>query len=462
MRKLFNGRDSSRRRPRKVVEARRDKFVQLGALLLQALPLLTFVGLLLGICYMQGYLGKFSVSVLDVASTTDFLRSAIFGLGIIASALFFASCGFLIGQRTLASVFGRPVWYIILLISVVTVWLFDGRVSENLVELSISGRKVDNFWYSVLLLYYKFIVPIFTIAGYRSAQVFSCFALIFSIFGIIGSSSLASSRLFVLAPFGSILLVIALALATSTAGEEAARSRYRAHFTGDPAVAIIPALRASSGGTLPESCQCGAFPLWSGDRASALVCDGSPIIVQGPENLTLRNVAFGQPELRGWAAQRSQIGTLELERMVSGQCASARKAEVAFGGRAGVRSIGPELLAKIPDTRALLAIGLVCGRQDMFIHAPGLTGRNDIEVWLKVKTRDPHGYSDIIDISAVKIIQILNSSLVKFEALPANAKLLSMYVDGEQFDLSGFEELFLERGCLTRADPGRDPGSTNW
>lgn len=256
-------------------------------IIVEAAPVLTVVGAVLGLAFMRGYLRAFGISVVAVNGFSDYLLAAFYGLSAVAGMV-----AILMTARSIAKnaspqtarwlVAGLGLVTFILLWRQITLqvvdvidWLILGTdhklkapVLAPLESLSDALRGVAEVWY----------LPISD-----TLELFLGFAAAAAIVG----AWLARQKPRLTPRLGVAVaaLIVVLLGSADQAGQTFADAQVEAGFGGLPG--LIFHRDNLVGDNAPLPCACGATAIWRGEKATALLCANTVILVEGPENLTL-------------------------------------------------------------------------------------------------------------------------------------------------------------------------------
>ena len=266
----------------------RDRLI----LVLEALPLATFAGLILGISYMVAFLGRFHVKVHEVAALSDYLLAAVYGLGAVAATAGAVLGGIYIALKSSPKhpLVSAIVFTFFAALSCVFAFGYELllRVNRAIIHALINNGLYDYLSTATAPIY--FILKMRRLGSdflgeTQAIFVFSMLAvslLSFAYMSFLGGRITKRS-----AALGLLLLTGALTVAASVSGGRAAEDQYMASFTRVGEHLALPRYVAASDSPIKAACPCDAYPAWSGDVATVYVCSNKAVVVHGAESIVL-------------------------------------------------------------------------------------------------------------------------------------------------------------------------------
>ncbi|GEM_PF-3537556 len=449
---IFRSRKSKGVRPSYRSHSSIDLLSQRADLLIKGLPILTFAGLLLGLCYAKGYLEVFEVEIFDVAGTADFIRAAIFGLGVTACAVISAFIGYVIGVQLPKTKAVQVLAIVSVLMAVLTALLLSDAFYVAMFEYVVNDEVNENIS-AIFDAYQKASINIgYYIANWKIQSV-SIMLTIFFVGVLCGVVPPLPRRLNFLVSLGGVVFTILISATASTAGAGAATARYLDHFAGNPEEAIFSKTRISPNEGMPLSCQCGAFPLWSGDRASVFICDGLPNTVYGPENIVLKRSPGGSSVLDIWKSKRTKLGFDNLVRSAAATCSSEGLARRMADAHPRAIYGRDNFALGVKSVDGSSQIGMVCEKGRLFIKVNPAIYLRSTMIYMEfeeITTINSRGEKQrVLPIYTPARYPILDSYLLIFDREDSSSAPSSLFVQGQEYDVKKYARQLIGEGCLS-------------
>lgn len=345
-------------------------FVEVLGVAFQALPLLTFAGLLLGWMYMWGYLSSFGQDPRTIAGLSDYLIAILRGMSYLLIILVSGLAGILSFRKIASGL--EPKKTVMYSISALIVMGFILLFSTSISFSSIFEKKDHDLGWLSGIDVGRNINEINSGSGilaYTPIMLFVSLILIATASGgVYRVWRLDRSLLYVAVTI--LLMCFPVCVGVISLGRVDAYGDYSRSFMVTPTGGVIYAYYTKD--IEEENCQCGASVMWSGEKSTLVRCPQVNVIIHGPENVAFltdrTTIPKGSRELN--SSLTSGIVPENLEIRADLSCTIGKNAILLSKTKANgiVFRSGDTWGASLSSSDGAAKLGMTCSPGDLYAN----------------------------------------------------------------------------------------------